>query len=82
MNERLPQFDPNTSSSMFPTPSMRMNSRRNSGDAGEMNMEFLIKKTLEDENEEGGTVERLAEKIAQGRRLTGRPAALKRHETA
>jgi serine/threonine-protein phosphatase 2B catalytic subunit len=47
-----------------------------------MTMEFLIKKTLEEEEEEGGVVERIADKIARGRRITGRPSALKRHGTA
>ena len=46
----------------------------------------LIKRTLdEDEADATGmsmsTVERLADRIAQGRKPTGRPGALKRHET-
>lgn len=45
-------------------------------------MEYLIKKTLEEEEEEGGVVERIADKIARGRRMTSRPSALKRHGTA
>jgi serine/threonine-protein phosphatase 2B catalytic subunit len=45
-------------------------------------MELLIKKTLEEEGEEGDVVERIAEKIARGRRVMERPAALKRHGTA
>jgi serine/threonine-protein phosphatase 2B catalytic subunit len=45
-------------------------------------MELLIKKTLEEEEEAGGTVERLADRIARGRRVTGRPMPLKRFETA
>lgn len=57
---------------------------------GGFNMEYLIKKTLEEEaamrGEEDGPnesmVERLAERIARGRLPTGRPAALKRHDTA
>jgi serine/threonine-protein phosphatase 2B catalytic subunit len=53
--------------------------RRGSADSG---MELLIKKTLEEEGDEGGVVERIAEKIARGRRITERPSALKRHGTA
>jgi len=82
-NERLPEFDPSASPGVFPTPSMRVLSRRGSGDTE--NMEVLIKRTLEendDEYEEGGLVEKLADKIAKGRRVTGRPRGLKRHETA
>ena len=45
-------------------------------------MELLIKKTLEEEGDEAGVVERIAEKIARGRRITERPSALKRHGTA
>ena len=44
-------------------------------------MEYLIKKTLEEEEDDSGVVERLAEKIARGRKPTGRPRPLKRHET-
>lgn len=49
-----------------------------------LNMEMLIKKTLEEEDEDSdGIVERLAERIARTRRgeRVGRPQALKRHET-
>lgn len=72
------------------TPSMRVANRRGSGDSltdippGGINMEYLIKRTLEEEEAEGegGVVERLADKIARGRKVTGRPSALKRHDTA
>jgi len=47
-----------------------------------MDMEDLIKRTLDEDNEEGGVVELLADKIARGRNITGRPSALKRHGTA
>jgi serine/threonine-protein phosphatase 2B catalytic subunit len=60
---------------MFAGPSMR----RGSADSG---MEILIKKTLEEEGDEGGVVERIAEKIARGRRIAERPGALRRHGTA
>ena len=74
-NERLPEFNPDIAPMMFPGPSMR----QGSGDSG---MEFLIKKTLEEEGEEGDVVSRIAEKIARGRRLADGPSALKRHGTA
>lgn len=45
-------------------------------------MEDLIKKALEEEEDEEGTVERLADRIARGRKPQGRPRALKRFETA
>lgn len=45
-------------------------------------MEELIRRALEEDDAEGGVVERLAERIARGRKTTGRPRALKRHETA
>jgi len=44
-------------------------------------MEALIRRTLEEDDVEGGVVERLAERIARGRRPTGLPRPLKRHET-
>jgi len=77
-NERLPEFDPQRPA-MFPVPSMRLTSRRSSDG---MDMEDLIKRTLDEESEEGGVVELLADKIARGRSLTSRPSALKRHGTA
>ena len=73
-NERLPEFNPDIAPTMFSGPSMR----RGSADSG---MELLIKKTLEEE-EEGGVVERIADKIARGRRIAERPSALRRHGTA
>jgi serine/threonine-protein phosphatase 2B catalytic subunit len=43
-------------------------------------MEDLIRRTLqEDENE--SVVEKLADKIARTRKITGRSSLLKRHET-
>jgi serine/threonine-protein phosphatase 2B catalytic subunit len=44
-------------------------------------MEELIRRTLDDD-EGGGVVERLAERIARGRKPTGKPHPLKRYETA
>ena len=63
---------------------MRLSSRTDLPDG--MDMEYLIKRTLdEDEADATGmstsTVETLADRIAQGRKLIGRPGALKRHET-
>ncbi|KAJ3758704.1 Metallo-dependent phosphatase-like protein [Lentinula raphanica] len=86
MNERLPVFEVDTSPSgspttMFPPPSMRLPSRRASSMGEGLNMELLIKKTLEDDEDDSPVVEKLAEKIARGRRVTGRPQPLKRHET-
>ena len=53
-----------------------------SGGGGRRGMEELIKKALEEEGlGDGGMVERLANKIAGGRK-GGRPKALKRYETA
>lgn len=77
LNERLPEVDP--SPSTFPTvpaPSMR----RGTGD--HVDTEALIRRALEEEGGDSGVVERLADRIAMGRRVTGRPRALKRFETA
>ena len=85
MNERLPDFTPPQDGSgptMFPPPSMRA-SRLIGGDANGhegLTMEYLIRKTLE-ENNDDGVVERLADNIARGRKVTGRPMPLKRFET-
>jgi serine/threonine-protein phosphatase 2B catalytic subunit len=59
---------------------MRLTSRRSSTDG--IDMEDLIKRTLDEDTEEGSAVELLAEKIARGRNMSGRPSALKRHGTA
>jgi len=77
LNERIPETDPDAQSDfpLVPVPSMRR------GDST-MDMEVLIRRTLEEEEGDGGVVERLAERIARGRRVTGRPRALKRFETA
>lgn len=52
-------------------------------------MEEMIKRRLDGEENDGGFVERMAERLAHGRRgvspspsATDRPRALKRHETA
>lgn len=82
VNERLPQFQaPSEAPVMFPTPSMRPH-RRGSAEGEELNMEYLIKKTLEEDIDEGGLVERLADRIARGRNAAGRPSPLKRFGTA
>ena len=77
-NERIPDFEASRPT-MFPVPSMRLTSRK---DTEGMDMEYLIKRTLdEDGDDEGGIVEKLAEKIARGRSITAKPS-LKRHDTA
>jgi len=74
-NERLPEFNYD-SGQVVAVPSMRTRL------PGDNNMEDLIKKALEEEEDEAGTVERLADRIARGRKPQGRPRALKRFETA
>jgi serine/threonine-protein phosphatase 2B catalytic subunit len=46
-------------------------------------MEDLIRRTLEesDDDDDAGTVERVSERIAAGRKVTGKPMPLKRYET-
>ncbi|KAJ7449181.1 Metallo-dependent phosphatase-like protein [Mycena latifolia] len=83
VNERLPSLPPSPTSSPGPTPaasplvpSMRIPGR---DPAEGLNMEFLIKQTLDDTGA-GDDVERLADRIAfRGGRV--RPGGLKRHET-
>jgi serine/threonine-protein phosphatase 2B catalytic subunit len=48
---------------------------------GERNMEELLKKAREEEDD-AGMVERLADRIVRDRKPQGRPRALKRFETA
>ena len=79
-NERIPDYEP-ARPTIFPVPSMRLTGRR---DSDGMDMEYLIKRTLEEDdndNDEGGIVEKLAEKIARGRSISAKPS-LKRHDTA
>ena len=84
-NERLPQYAP-TSIPLVPVPSMRMPGLAHSGDEGheeQLSTEALIRRALEEEGlSDGGMVERLAERIARGKRSNGRPRGLKRFETA
>ncbi|KAK1231000.1 hypothetical protein PQX77_005887 [Marasmius sp. AFHP31] len=87
MNERLPDFTPaqdGAGPTMFPPPSMRM-SRLAGGVDGNgqegLTMEYLIRRTLEENTSEDGVVEKLADRIARGRKVTGRPMPLKRFET-
>lgn len=77
-NERLPMFETGQGSSF---PVVAVPSMRSQGPAGS-NMEDLIKKALEEEEDGAGMVERLADRIARGRKPQGRPRALKRFETA
>jgi serine/threonine-protein phosphatase 2B catalytic subunit len=60
------------------TPSMRRGSADSIGSSHPM--EHLIRRTLE-EDESESVVEKLAEKIARSRRVTGKQRSLKRHET-
>ena len=69
-NERLPKFDP-TADPLITAPSMRQENR-----------EGLIKKALEEDEDGDSVVERLADRIARGRKPQGRPKGLKRFETA
>ncbi|KAI0794857.1 Metallo-dependent phosphatase [Abortiporus biennis] len=81
-NERLPQFTP-TESPFIPVPSMRIPTLSADDSEEGANMEALIRKALEEEGlEDGGVVERLAERIARGRRNAERPKGLRRFETA
>lgn len=70
-NERLPQFSPDAGDPQVTAPSMRNENR-----------EELIRKALEEDEEGDSVVERLADRIARGRKPQGRPRALKRFETA
>ncbi|KAJ7434518.1 Metallo-dependent phosphatase-like protein [Mycena galericulata] len=88
LNERLPSLPatppPSSPNSPTPTPmpsplvpSMRIPGR---DPAEGLNMEFLIKRTLDEDLGAGDDVERLADRIAfRGGRV--RPGGLKRHET-
>lgn len=78
-NERLPEFNADVPPTMFVGPSMR----RGHGEGEGMTMEYLIKKSLEeDEDVEGGVVERISDKLAKGGMPLSRPSALKRHGTS
>lgn len=85
LNERLPDYNAATPNFVFPVPSMRVPARMGSDNASEpvTSMEALIKRTLmDDENlDDGGVVERIADRIARGRRNVTRPQPLKRFET-
>ncbi|KAF8634699.1 hypothetical protein AX15_000756 [Amanita polypyramis BW_CC] len=88
-NERLPQFNPDALTMLFPAPSMsnmRFQQQQQNGDGGELqgasNRESLVKMALEDDNDSRGVVERIAEMIAAERSPAGRPSALKRFGTS
>ena len=70
-NERLPHFNPDAGDPLITALSMRQENR-----------EDLIKKALEEDEDGENVVERLADRIARGRKPQGRPRALKRFETA
>lgn len=90
---------PSQRPAIFPTPSMRSASRWGNGPSeqiypgssvippGGINMEYLIRRSLEEEElarEDGeeSRVDKLADRIARGRSLVGGPRMLKRHDTA
>lgn len=89
MNERLPVLSEHQPT-MFPTPSMRLQHRTPSTDSvqaaevganGSLNMDYLIRRTLEDEGvdqDDDEFMEKLAERIARSRRN----GVLRRYETA
>ncbi|KAG6908292.1 hypothetical protein DXG01_005393 [Tephrocybe rancida] len=79
-NERLPEFAaPSPATPTFPVPSMM---RRGSADAEGMTLDFLIKKAMEEDGgEEGSMVEAIAERIARGRGAAKSASPLKRHGT-
>jgi len=80
LNERLPTLPSKERPAMFPPPSMRLTTRR---DSDTLDMEELIKRTLDEDDEDSdGVVEKLADRIARGRNPTSRPSGLKRHGTA
>ncbi|KAF9812448.1 hypothetical protein IEO21_06210 [Rhodonia placenta] len=83
LNERLPQYA-HAGIPLIPVPSMRLAGLAHGEDGvEEQSMEALIRRALEEEGVgDGGVVERLAERIARGRRSSGRPKALRRIETA
>lgn len=85
-NERMPRFDYTAHHGipLVTVPSMRIPGLEGEeGEDGRTGMEALIKKALEEEGlGDGGMVERIADRIARGRRPAGRPRALKRFETA
>jgi serine/threonine-protein phosphatase 2B catalytic subunit len=79
-NERLPTYTP----SSHPYPSVPAPSMRR---AETLDMDLLIRKTLEDEGEESGEAERIAERISskRGRKVSGgrlSPRGMKRFGTA
>lgn len=82
VNERLPQFTP--SGMGLPAPSMWVPrlAAANEGevDSANMSMESYIRRVLEEEVD-GDTAERIAEKISRGTTGSLRPRGLKRFET-
>jgi hypothetical protein len=62
-NERLPELNPDSPPMMFSSPSLRRG-------IVDSDLEHLIKTVLKEKGEAGGTVERIAERIAKGMRMT------------
>ncbi|KAH8096870.1 Metallo-dependent phosphatase [Cristinia sonorae] len=81
-NERLPQYTP-PSDTLVAVPSMRHTRHEDPASPSEpQSLEGMIRKALLEEGlEDGGVVERLAEKIARGKKASGRPRGLGRTET-
>lgn len=82
----MPQYTP-PSDEHGSVPSMRHPrlahaDEQNGGTHEPQSLEAMIRKALLDEGmEDGGVVERLAERIARGNRAAGRPRGLGRTET-
>ena len=82
-DERLPLFDYTAANAkpLVPAPSMRIPALGVGGPEGPVSMEEAIKRMLDEQNDEGSTVEMLAERLAMGRQAAGRPKGFKRFET-
>ncbi|KAI9465863.1 Metallo-dependent phosphatase [Lactarius psammicola] len=94
-NERLPEYNyAPTSFPFVPVPSMRQPLAAHMQPGSDvpgawpapMPMEEMIKRRLDEDEDDGGFVERMAERLAHGRRASpsapDRPRPVKRHDTA
>ncbi|KAK7689526.1 hypothetical protein QCA50_007318 [Cerrena zonata] len=95
LNERMPTFTP-SDLPLVPVPSMKLprfarsqsldveggGEEDGGGISGAQSMEALIRKALEEEGlNDGGVVERIAERISRGSKASSRPSALRRFDT-